>query len=96
MWYDPIFQVTTLAGLSVWRRRHYRVRRGKIPGQFYFSVLDNGVTSSEFWRIVDCDDNLDWAVFYYTGRYSNSSNNNSGRNKKFNPLNTIVHQTFYQ
>jgi len=23
-------------------------------------VLDNGVTSSEFWRILDCDEGLDW------------------------------------
>jgi hypothetical protein len=61
MWYDPVFRVTTLDGKDVWRRRHYRVRRGDNPGQFYFSVLDNGVTSSEFWRIVDCDDDLDWA-----------------------------------
>ena len=61
MWYDPVFRVTTLDGNDVWRRRHYRVRRGDSPGRFYFSVLDNGVTSSEFWRIVDCDDDLDWA-----------------------------------
>jgi hypothetical protein len=39
MWYDPVFKVTTLAGEDVWRRRHYKVRRGKLPGQFYFSVL---------------------------------------------------------
>jgi len=25
----------------------YRVRRGKTPGTFYYSVLDNGVTSNE-------------------------------------------------
>ena len=40
------------------------------PGTFYFSVLDNGVTSSEFWRIVDCADNLSWALFYYAGAAS--------------------------
>lgn len=38
-WYDPVFQVTTLDGQVVWRRRHYRVRRGKLPGQFYFSGI---------------------------------------------------------
>lgn len=50
------FKVTTVYGEDVWRRRHYRVRRGKTPGQFYFSVLDNGVASNEFWRILDCAD----------------------------------------
>lgn len=45
MWYDPIFKVQTLDGRVVWRRRHYRVRRAEEPGTFYFSVLDNGVTS---------------------------------------------------
>lgn len=34
----------------VWRRRHYRVRRAERPGTFFFSVLDNGVISNEFWR----------------------------------------------
>ena len=37
-------------GEMVWRRRHYRVRRAEQPGTFFFSVLDNGVISSEFWR----------------------------------------------
>lgn len=45
VWYDPIFKVYTLDGREVWLRRHYRVRRAKTPGAFYFSVLDNGVTS---------------------------------------------------
>ena len=45
MWYDPIFKVQTLDGREVWLRRHYRVRRAKVPGGFYFSVLDNGVVS---------------------------------------------------
>lgn len=45
VWYDPIFKVQTLDGRVVWRRRHYRVRRAAEPGTFYFSVLDNGVTS---------------------------------------------------
>ena len=35
-------QVKTLDGRTVWRRRHYRVKRGKVPGTFFFSVLDNG------------------------------------------------------
>lgn len=67
MWYDPVFKVETFAGVEVWRRRHYRVRRGNLPGQYHFSVLDNGVVSSEFWRILDCADDLSWAVFYYAG-----------------------------
>jgi hypothetical protein len=54
-------------GEVVWRRRHYRVKRDKLPGQFFFSVLDNGVTSLEFWRIVDVAEDLSWAVFYYSG-----------------------------
>lgn len=32
--------------------RLYRVRRGKVPGTFYYTVLDNGVTSAEYWRIL--------------------------------------------
>lgn len=67
MWYDPIFKVKTLDGREVWRQRHYRVRRGKVPGTFHLSVLDNGVTSLEFWRILDCHERLEWCVFYYTG-----------------------------
>ena len=42
-------------------------RRGKKPGTFFYSVLDNGVTSSEFWRILDVDEDLKWILFYYTG-----------------------------
>ena len=45
MWYDPVFKVVTLDGREVWRRRHYRVKRADRVGTFYFSVLDNGVTS---------------------------------------------------
>lgn len=41
--------------------------RAKQPGQFYFSVVDNGVVSNEYWRILDCADDLTWAVFYYSG-----------------------------
>ena len=48
MWYDPVFRVETVDGRNVWCKRHYRVRDGKVPGTFFFSVLDNGVTSNEF------------------------------------------------
>ena len=46
----PGMQVRKFDGEMVWRRRHYRVRRAERPGTFFFSVLDNGVISSEFWR----------------------------------------------
>lgn len=78
MWYDPVFGVTTLDGHNVWRRRHYRVRRGKTPGSFYFSVLDNGVTSNEYWRILDCAEDLEWAVFYYSGAASAAGTSYTG------------------
>ena len=78
MWYDPVFKVEKFDGEEVWRRRHYRVRRGKSPGQFYFSVLDNGVVSNEFWRILDCADDLSWAVFYYSGAASAAGTNYRG------------------
>ncbi len=51
----------------MWRRRHYRVRRGPVPGTFFFSVLDNGVISNEFWRIADAAEDLSWTVLYYAG-----------------------------
>ncbi|CAG9460564.1 unnamed protein product [Pedinophyceae sp. YPF-701] len=70
LWYDPVFKVTKLDGEQVWRRRHYRVRRGSTPGRFFFSVLDNGVTSNEYWRIIDAADDLSFAVFYYSGAAS--------------------------
>lgn len=66
-WYEPVFQVKTLEGNMVWRRRRYRVRRDKVPGTFYFSVLDNGVVSKEFWTIVDVCDDLSWGLFHYSG-----------------------------
>ena len=56
LWYkawlvcNECVQVRTYEGSKVWRRRHYRVRRAEVPGTFRFSVLDNGVTSNEFWR----------------------------------------------
>ncbi|KAK3282519.1 hypothetical protein CYMTET_9743, partial [Cymbomonas tetramitiformis] len=66
-WYDPVFKVTTLAGDEVWRRRHYRVKRGKKPGTFFFTVLDNGVVSDEYWRIVEVAPDMSWALYYYAG-----------------------------
>ncbi|GAB4848309.1 hypothetical protein Ancab_002976, partial [Ancistrocladus abbreviatus] len=66
-WYEPVFQVRTLDGRIVWRRRRYRVKRGKIAGTFYFSVLDNGVVSNEYWTIVDVVDDLSWGLFHYHG-----------------------------
>ncbi|WJX47670.1 hypothetical protein P8452_34334 [Trifolium repens] len=66
-WYEPVFQVKTFEGQMVWRRRKYRVKRGKIPGTFYFSVLDNGVVSNEFWTIVDVAEDLSWGLFHYHG-----------------------------
>ncbi|XP_060184531.1 violaxanthin de-epoxidase, chloroplastic [Lycium barbarum] len=66
-WYEPVFQVRTLEGDLVWRRRKYRVKRGKVPGTFHFSVLDNGVVSNEFWTIVDVTDDLSWGLFHYHG-----------------------------
>ncbi|XP_057774942.1 violaxanthin de-epoxidase, chloroplastic isoform X2 [Salvia miltiorrhiza] len=66
-WYEPVFQVRTLDGDLVWRRRRYRVKRGKRPGTFDFSVLDNGVVSNEMWTIVDVADDLGWGLFHYHG-----------------------------
>lgn len=45
----------------------YRVRRGTTPGTFHYSVLDNGVTSNEYWRIIDCAEDLTFCLFYYSG-----------------------------
>jgi len=69
-WYDPVFRVTTYDGRVVWRRRHYRVKRAAEPGTFWFSVLDNGVTSNEYWTILDCADDFSWAIFHYSGAAS--------------------------
>lgn len=66
-WYEPVFQVKTVEGKLVWRRRRYRVKRGKITGKFKFSVLDNGVVSNELWTIVDVSDDLSWGLFHYHG-----------------------------
>eukprot|EP00584_Thalassiosira_punctigera_P003674 CAMPEP_0172535120 /NCGR_PEP_ID=MMETSP1067-20121228/7261_1 /TAXON_ID=265564 ORGANISM="Thalassiosira punctigera, Strain Tpunct2005C2" /NCGR_SAMPLE_ID=MMETSP1067 /ASSEMBLY_ACC=CAM_ASM_000444 /LENGTH=516 /DNA_ID=CAMNT_0013320019 /DNA_START=240 /DNA_END=1791 /DNA_ORIENTATION=+ len=67
LWYDPVFRVETINGRNVWCKRHYRVRNGQVPGTFRFSVLDNGVTSDEFWTIVGAADDLSWVVFHYAG-----------------------------
>ena len=67
MWYDPVFRVETLDGRHVWCKRHYRVRPQTVPGTFRFSVLDNGITSDEFWTIVAVADNLNWIIFHYAG-----------------------------
>ena len=67
MWYDPVFRVETIDGRNVWAKRHYRVRDGKVPGTFRFSVLDNGVTSDEFWTLVDVADDLSYVIFHYAG-----------------------------
>ena len=79
-WYDPTFKVVTLDNEEVWRRRHYRVRRRRDtgPGTFQFTVLDNGVLSNEFWRILDVADDLSWAVFYYSGAASAAGTSYSG------------------
>jgi hypothetical protein len=66
-WYNPVFKVNTLDGKSVWRRSDYRCKREKDPGTFTFTFMDNGVTSKEFWRIVDAADDLSWALYYYAG-----------------------------
>ena len=67
MWYDPVFRVETIDGRNVWCKRHYTVRNGKVPGTFRLSVLDNGVTSNEFWTIGGVADDLSWIVFHYAG-----------------------------
>ena len=62
---SALLQVQTLGGETVWRRRHYRVRRGEEPGSFIFSVLDNGVISKEVWHIIHVAQDFSWALFYY-------------------------------
>lgn len=66
-WYDPVFKVITLDGREVWRKRHYRVLLGDLPGSFRLSTEDNGISLREFWRIVDCAEDLSWAVVHYAG-----------------------------
>jgi len=66
-WYDPVFQVQTFSGDYVWRKRHYRVRPGPVAGSFMLSTEDNGISLQELWRIVDADDDMEWAVLHYAG-----------------------------
>ena len=66
-WYEPFFQVQTLEGKLVWRRRKYRVKRSKVPGTFNFTVLDNGVVLNEFWTIVHVSDDFSWGLFHHSG-----------------------------
>ena len=55
LWYVPVFNVETLGSgdgdggskKRVWRKRKYRVKRGEVPGTFWFSVLDNGKRKRE-------------------------------------------------
>jgi len=70
MWYDPVFLVNTVDARHVWCKRHYRVRDGPVPGTFRLSVLDNGVTSNEFWTIAGVAEDLSWVVFSYAGAAS--------------------------
>jgi VDE lipocalin domain len=77
-WYEPVFQVRTLDGNLLWRRRKYRVKRSTIPGTFYFTVLDNGVVSKEFWTIVDVAEDLSWGLFHYNGAASAAGLSYSG------------------
>mmetsp|Transcript_37833 Transcript_37833/g.68138 ORF Transcript_37833/g.68138 Transcript_37833/m.68138 type:complete len:566 (+) Transcript_37833:126-1823(+) len=67
LWYDPVFRVETIDGRNIWCKRHYRVKNSQVPGTFRFSVLDNGVTSDEFWTIVGAADDLRWVVLHYAG-----------------------------
>ncbi|KAL3937006.1 MAG: hypothetical protein SGBAC_007791 [Bacillariaceae sp.] len=67
LWYDPVFRVETIDGRNVWCKRHYRVREGPAIGTFYFSVLDNGIVSNEFWTLVDVADDLSYIIFHYAG-----------------------------
>eukprot|EP00951_Prasinocladus_malaysianus_P004102 scaffold28990_cov32-Prasinocladus_malaysianus.AAC.1 len=41
-----------------------------LSGTYNFTVLDNGVISAEYWRIVDVPDDLSWGLFYYSGAAS--------------------------
>jgi hypothetical protein len=48
-------------------RGHYRVLLGDLPGSFRLSTEDNGISLREFWRSVDCAEDLSWAVVHYAG-----------------------------
>ena len=45
---------------------------------YYDIVLDNGVRSNEFWRILDCADDMSWAVFHYVGAASAAGTSYTG------------------
>jgi hypothetical protein len=66
-WYDPVFLCETLDGRQEWRRRNYRCRRDGPPGAYLLSTLDNGVVSSESWRIIDAADDLSFVLLHYKG-----------------------------
>lgn len=71
-WYNPVFRVQTLPdsqvnGAAVWRSSDYRCKRLDTPGEYLLSFCDNGATSKERWCIIDADDGLEWALFYYAG-----------------------------
>ena len=70
MWYDPVFRVETLDGRNIWCKRHYKVRPASLPGTFRLSVLDNGVTSNEYWTIIGAADDLSWCAMHYAGAAS--------------------------
>jgi len=65
LWYDPIFHVETLDGQHVWCTHHYHIRAQSQAGNFCFSVLDNGITSDEYWSIVGGTNDLLWVCFHY-------------------------------
>ena len=46
------------------------MRRGAAAGTFHLSVLDNGVISKEYWRILDVAEDMEWGIFYYSGAAS--------------------------
>lgn len=79
LWYDPVFLVETLQGEKVWTKRHYRcVPRDNTPGLWTLTTLDNGIVSKEHWTIVDCADDLEFAVLYYSGAAKNAGQSYQG------------------
>jgi len=66
MWFDSVvYRVErTIDRRNIWGKRHYHVRDGPIPGTFRFSVMDNGVTTNEFWPIVNVADDLSYMIFH--------------------------------
>jgi hypothetical protein len=35
-------------------------------GAFFFTVLDNSITSREFWGILGATDNMSWGLSFYS------------------------------